>query len=252
MKYFLFFIFCISVAITKAQIGINTNQPKAQLQVSAKNLVSGELDTGFGVPLLNNFPEINPTAEQNGMLIYLDTTSVSNATGYYYWDAATTSWEFMLDNVSKDLDTSKTIVLGTKFSPSNIGGTITRANVPFEYITTLDASFELSNGGLKVGKTSTYYLTFSGGVVKDVNAAVFDYSTEILINGNPSNNLTSTNSAPANGGGNTRSATFYIATVLNFNKNDIITVRTTKTSGTPNSSQVSVDTPYTLTLINMK
>lgn len=250
MRYLSFFIVSLLALTLQAQVGINNTQPKATLQVSAKNLVSGEVDTGFGVPVVNAFPEVNPTSDQNGMLIYLDTTSVSNATGYYYWDAVTTSWEFVLDNVSKDFDTSKTIVLGTKFSTSNIGGGINTANVPFEYITTLDASFELTNRGeLKVGKTSTYYLSFSGGVMKAAAAGIFSYSTEILINGVSASNLTSTNSAPA-GNGNTRSATFYIATILNLTKNDLVTVRTTKTSG--GNQQVSVDTPFTLTLINMK
>lgn len=251
MKKILFLtLLTMGKSIVFSQVGINTNSPRASLQIDAKNNVNPESGVGLGVPVIDQFPNENPTNDQNGMLVYLKNTQDTNAEGYYYWDGSENHWEYIVDFKSMKLDTSKTIVTGTQFSPNNMGGSVGTDSrvVPFSSINSLDPSFTLSSGALKVGKSASYYLSFSGGVSKSADNSVYSYKTEILINGIPNNNLTSTNSVPG-GAQNGRSATFYIASITSLQKNDIITIKTTKTGG--QSSIISVDTPYTLTLINM-
>lgn len=246
---FITIVFLLTGIFSKAQVGINNENPKATLQIDAKNSVLPESTAGLGVPVLDIFPPVSPTNDQNGMLIYLKNTTDSNLEGFYYWDAIENNWEYIVDIKSVGLDFSKTIVSGSSFSPNNMSGSgVQTRSVPFTTINSLDSSFSLSDGGLRVGKTATYYLVFTGGVFKSASNVVNNYTTEILVNGVPNSVLTSRNSAPG-GATDGRSATFYIASMLDLNKNDVLTVRTRRNSA--NENTVSVDTPYTLMLINM-
>ncbi|WP_413532192.1 hypothetical protein [Empedobacter brevis] len=250
MKQILFLALCLfSESVVFSQVGINTKNPMVSLQIDAQNAINPESGVGLGVPIIDQFPLNNPTDLQNGMLVYLRNTHDTNAEGYYYWDGYEKHWEYIVDFKSMGLDTSKTIVSGNKFNPDDLGGEEGEDSrlVPLTSINSLDPSFTLDSGGLKVGKTSNYYLSFSGGVSKSADNTVYVFKTEILINGKADSNLTSVNSVPG-GAQDPRSAIFYIAATKELKKDDIITIRTTKTG---KESVIIVDTPYTLTLINM-
>ncbi|WP_185208255.1 hypothetical protein [Chryseobacterium sp. C3] len=242
-------LFLLSGILIKSQIGINNTNPKASLHLDAKNKILPESTVGLGVPVVDKFPTASPSSNQDGMLIYLRNTTDSNLEGFYYWDHAKSNWEYIMDLKAAGLDVSKTIASGNSFSPNNMSGNgVQSRTIPLTTINSLDPSFSLSNGGLKIGKTATYYIFLTGGVYKDAVNNVNEYITEILINGVSNTQLTSTNTAP---GGDTvgRSSTFYIATIFSLNKDDVLTVKTTRTTTAANT--VSVDTPYTLTIINL-
>jgi len=74
------------------QTGINTTTPKATLDVTASNVVAPLSTDGLLMPRINTFPAINPTADQNGMLVFLTTVDGSNSPGIYYWDHSNTLW----------------------------------------------------------------------------------------------------------------------------------------------------------------
>lgn len=80
----------------KAQVGIGNTSPNAQLDISASNQATPANNDGILIPKIDTFPATNPTALQQGMLVYLTTTttfaSVSRAPGFYYWDNPTTNW----------------------------------------------------------------------------------------------------------------------------------------------------------------
>ena len=78
--------------ISFAQVGINTTTPNAQLDIRATSATAPSNTDGLLIPKVNIFPATNPTAAQQGMLLYLTTTSGSNAPGFYYWDNPTTTW----------------------------------------------------------------------------------------------------------------------------------------------------------------
>jgi len=234
------------------QVGINTSAPKASLQIDAKNTLTPESTAGFGIPAVNRFPVNNPSSLQNGMLIYLQNNFDNNLKGYYYWDAAVSNWTYIVDSETQLFDLSKVIVTGNAFYPSNItGANAGTRQVPLNSIISVLPGFSLtSNGELKVGETSTYYLVFTGGITKQAGGVVNDVATSILINGVESASLSSANSIPA-GAGNNRGATFYIATIIQLNKNDLISIQTTKDSA-QDTTTLYVSTPYTINLINLK
>lgn len=75
-----------------AQVGINTTTPNATLDIRATSATAPTNTDGLLIPKVDVFPATNPTAAQQGMLVYLTTTSGSNAPGFYYWDNPTTRW----------------------------------------------------------------------------------------------------------------------------------------------------------------
>jgi len=76
-----------------AQVGVNTTNPQAQLDITASNSATPSNTDGLLIPRIDNFPATSPTATQQGMLVYLTTTVGVNVPGFYYWDNPTTSWK---------------------------------------------------------------------------------------------------------------------------------------------------------------
>ncbi len=75
-----------------AQVGINNTTPKATLDITATNQATPANTDGILIPRIDAFPANNPTADQQGMMVYLTTASGSNTPGFYYWDNASTTW----------------------------------------------------------------------------------------------------------------------------------------------------------------
>ena len=92
MKKIYTIIFCILSAVALAQVGINTTSPKALFEVAPSDPSAPSNTDGLIAPRINAFPATNPTADQQGMLVYLTTTVGTKQPGFYYWDNPTTSW----------------------------------------------------------------------------------------------------------------------------------------------------------------
>lgn len=90
----LLFLFLLFVSYsTNAQVGINTTTPHAQLEITSSNQANPTNNDGILIPKVDIFPATNPTALQQGMMVYLTTTSGANSPGFYYWDnMGTPSW----------------------------------------------------------------------------------------------------------------------------------------------------------------
>ena len=89
----LFFVAChLFGVLSFAQVGINTITPNAQLDIRATSATAPSNTDGLLIPKIDVFPTTNPTAAQQGMLVYLTTTVGTNTPGFYYWDNPTTSW----------------------------------------------------------------------------------------------------------------------------------------------------------------
>ena len=99
MKILIIIIITTGIVLTShAQIGINTTDPKATLDVSASNQVTPANTDGVLIPRVDSFSLTNPTADQNGMLVYLTTADGTNLPGIYYWDSA--NWIFLKTSTS--------------------------------------------------------------------------------------------------------------------------------------------------------
>ncbi|MAX70723.1 MAG: hypothetical protein CMC76_06415 [Flavobacteriaceae bacterium] len=84
-------IFFLLPVLISAQVGVNTTNPNALLDISTSNPSSPNNTDGLLIPKIDEYPSINPTAIQDGMLVYA-TGNGSVAKGFYYWDNNTASW----------------------------------------------------------------------------------------------------------------------------------------------------------------
>lgn len=74
-----------------AQVGINNTSPQASLDISATNVATPANTDGILIPRIDDFPLTNPTAAQDGMLVFVTGAGVP-AQGFYYWNNGTSSW----------------------------------------------------------------------------------------------------------------------------------------------------------------
>lgn len=74
------------------QVGINTSTPTATLDIRSTDQAAPSNTDGLLIPKIDTFPAVNPTAAQQGMMVYLTTTSGTDAPGFYYWDNTTSDW----------------------------------------------------------------------------------------------------------------------------------------------------------------
>ncbi|MCZ8197918.1 MAG: tail fiber domain-containing protein [Flavobacterium sp.] len=92
-SYFLL-LFFLGIKSIFAQVGINTTTPNAQLEIKSSDQAAPSNTDGILIPKVDVFPATNPTATQQGMMVYLTTTSGTDLPGFYYWDnSGTPSWK---------------------------------------------------------------------------------------------------------------------------------------------------------------
>jgi hypothetical protein len=94
MKKLLFILVnLIFIQFGYSQVGINTTTPNAQLDIKSSNQAAPTNTDGILIPKIDAFPVINPTAAQQGMMVYLTTISAGKQPGFYYWENSTISWK---------------------------------------------------------------------------------------------------------------------------------------------------------------
>lgn len=93
-KNYLYFILISTLIVFEsfAQVGVNTTNPNAVLDIEASSRTSPSNNDGLLIPRINTFPGTNPTASQNGMLVYLTSTIGENSPGFYYWENFSGTW----------------------------------------------------------------------------------------------------------------------------------------------------------------
>ncbi|MEO2064517.1 MAG: hypothetical protein ABGW97_16155 [Christiangramia sp.] len=122
-KFFLFsgILACLNL---NAQVGIDTSEPKAQLDIVAHDPSQPLVTDGILIPRIDKFPGINPGNEQHGMLVFLTKAVSSNQPGFYFWNASENKWKSLgVDNGSANFYRP-----GTNSSPNTITDPIYREN----------------------------------------------------------------------------------------------------------------------------
>lgn len=116
MNKSILFILLFSLSIGYSQVGVNTTTPNAQLEIKSSNEATPSITDGILIPKVNAFPVSNPTAAQNGMMVFLTTPSGSNQPGFYYWDNASNSWVGITTTKSGwNVNGNSGMVTGTNF-----------------------------------------------------------------------------------------------------------------------------------------
>lgn len=86
-----------------AQVGVGTTNPQSALDIEASNVTNPANSDGILVPRVANFPTTDPTAAQDGMLLFYTGTSRSGK-GFYYWNQSITDWVFIASGSKNTLD----------------------------------------------------------------------------------------------------------------------------------------------------
>ncbi|MBN8641592.1 MAG: tail fiber domain-containing protein [Flavobacteriales bacterium] len=121
-----FFLLIVTNSVM-AQVGINTSNPKAQLEIQSSDQANPIATDGILIPKVDVFPAVNPTLDQDGMMVYLTTLSGTNEPGFYYWDNTNSVWK----GIGKSNGWSLTGNTGTD-STVNFIGTTDDTNVIFK------------------------------------------------------------------------------------------------------------------------
>ncbi|WP_162127395.1 beta strand repeat-containing protein [Flavobacterium phycosphaerae] len=149
--YFRLFLFLLFVP-AYAQVGVGTITPNAQLEIASSNQVTPANTDGILIPKVDAFPITNPTVAQQGMLVYLTTTSGTNSPGFYYWNNPSTSWIGLQTTANTDW----TILgnTGTN-SATNFLGTIDDKDIVFKRYN-IRAGF-IGNPDTSIGNMNTSF-----------------------------------------------------------------------------------------------
>lgn len=97
-------LFLLVTQFAFSQVGINTTDPKAQLEIKSSNQAAPTNTDGILIPKIDAFPGANPTADQQGMIVYLTTVSAGKQPGFYYWDNTTLTWKSIGGTGTSDHD----------------------------------------------------------------------------------------------------------------------------------------------------
>lgn len=92
IRLLLLFMLLFFEQISFSQVGIGTTAPDAQLDIRSSNQSAPTAHDGILIPKIDAFPAVNPTSSQDGMMVYLTTTSGLNLPGFYYWSQTASNW----------------------------------------------------------------------------------------------------------------------------------------------------------------
>lgn len=90
MKRICYLLLLSSTAVL-SQVGIGTITPNAVLEIKSTNETTPANTDGLLIPKIEEFPTTNPTALQDGMMVFA-TGAGAVTKGFYYWDNGLTAW----------------------------------------------------------------------------------------------------------------------------------------------------------------
>ncbi|NHN26841.1 hypothetical protein FIA58_014240 [Flavobacterium jejuense] len=95
-KKYLSMVSLLFCSLMLGQVGINTTSPSAMLDIKSTDYSNPSPKDGLLIPRVNNLSQINPSMDQDGMLIYLSNNLIKNSRvypkGFFYWDNSNTDW----------------------------------------------------------------------------------------------------------------------------------------------------------------
>ena len=93
MRYNVFSVVFLLGFSAFSQVGIGTSNPQAQLDIVANSPENPSLIDGILIPRIEKFPTLNPTSNQHGMLVFLNSGNSQIPSGFYFWNFNETQWE---------------------------------------------------------------------------------------------------------------------------------------------------------------
>lgn len=216
--------------VVSAQVGINTEKPRATLHIEGSSKTAPSGTDGILIPKIKNFPTTNPTTK--GILVFLEGNEEmmqdpSDATkkirkypdNFYFWTGE--KWIPFVKDFNKELDE-------TIYSFNGKGMTGGYFNFS-SYNKKSEDQFTLSNNTITVGKSGTYFINFFSSIKRGslTNSPQSNFLYDIEING--TNKFSDFVGFPT--GETTTGASISFGTILTLNAGDKIRVKGAGTQG---------------------
>lgn len=138
-----------------SQVGIGNTDPKASLDISATNSATPANTDGLLIPRIDEFPSTTPTADQDGMMVFI-TGNGAPAKGFYYWNNAGTSWDAFAGSSDADW-----FLEGSTNVPTAITDNIyTQGNVAIGSTSAINGQLEIRTS--LTNRNNAIYSSFTG------------------------------------------------------------------------------------------
>ena len=170
---YLIILFICFGPLAFAQVGIGNTDPKASLDISTSNITSPNNTDGILIPKMNNFPAINPTANQDGMMVFITGNGVPSK-GFYYWNNSSTNW-VSIKGIEKinDLTDGKSDNDGTQNGSSIFLGIGAGSNDDLTDNKNVGIGYSaISSNTLGSGNTAIGYNSLSSNTISSYNVAI--------------------------------------------------------------------------------
>lgn len=165
-----------------SQVGIGNTSPKSTLDIEASNSINPQNTDGILIPRIDAFPSINPTEDQDGMLVFLTTNNI-----FYYWENTSEKWIPLYSDLTVVINGSGQHYIGELFG----GGIVIYIYENGEH--GIIASFDDLDGGTGApwglsgtdvtncestwdGDTNTQQIIAAGGLITDAAGLCNAYS----------------------------------------------------------------------------
>ncbi len=166
-KLYFAILFFLCLHFASAQVGIGATNPNSQLDIRSSNQATPANNDGVLIPKVDAFSATNPTAAQQGMLVYLTTATVFSGNpkpvGFYYWDNVSLDWIGISSAANGDHDwyeegttTAPNTITDDMFHTGNVAIGKNTANYPLE----------VNSTAFDTGIVNTFAPTATNGVHK--------------------------------------------------------------------------------------